>query len=123
MAFEMVINAFSKEDYDTLKILLSENLYEGFKKSIDDRKANNQALTTNLISINECEIKSALLIDNMASIVLKINSKQINYILDKQQNLIHGSKEEIHDVNDIWTFKKNIKDNNPNWIIFATSSN
>ena len=122
MAFEMIINAFSKDDIETLKILLSEKIFQGFNSAIEDRKTKEHKLTTNLISINKVEILSAMLIENQASIVVKIISKQINYISDKEQKIIEGTKEEIAEITDIWTFKKDVKSPNPNWLISATSS-
>ena len=122
MAFEMVINAFSKDDIETLKNLLSEKILQGFSLAIEDRKAKEIKLTTNLISIDKAEILSAMLIENQASIVVKIVSKQINYISDKEQKIIEGKKDEISEITDIWTFKKDVKSPNPNWLVSATSS-
>jgi predicted lipid-binding transport protein (Tim44 family) len=51
-----------------------------------------------------------------------ITSKQINYVSDKEQKIIEGKKDEISEINDIWTFKKDIKSPNPNWLVSATSS-
>ena len=122
MAFEMVINAFSKDDVETLKNLLSEKILQGFSLAIEDRKTKELKLTTNLISIDKAEILSAMLIDNQASIVVKITSKQLNYVADKEQKIIEGTKDEISEINDIWTFKKDVKSPNPNWLVSATSS-
>ena len=122
MAFEMIINAFASEDKNTLKILLSEKIYNGFEGAINERQKNNQKLITNLIAIDNIEIMSALLIEKQASIVVKFNSKQINY-LQINNETVQGKKEEIHEVTDIWTFKKDVTSNNPNWIVAATSSN
>ena len=122
MAFEMIINAFSKDDSETLKNLLSEKIFQGFSLAIEERKTNEKKLTTNLISIDKVEILSAMLIENQASIVVKIISKQINYISDKEQVIIEGKKDEISEITDLWTFKKDIKSSNPNWFVSATSS-
>lgn len=122
MAFEMIINGFAKEDKETLKILLSEKIYNGFESAINERQKNNQKLITNLISIDNIEIMSALLIEKQASIVVKFHSKQINYI-QMNDETTQGKKDEIHEIIDIWTFKKDVTNNNPNWIVAATSSN
>ncbi len=122
MAFEMIINAFSKDDSETLKNLLSEKIFQGFNSAIEDRKTKEQKLTTNLISIDKVEILSGMLIENQASIVVKIISKQINYISDKEQKITEGTKDEIAEITDIWTFKKDVKSPNPNWLVSATSS-
>lgn len=121
-AFEMVIKAFATADLNILKDLLSDNIYNNFAAAINQRKAEGQVLTTNLIAIEKSEISSALLFENQASIVVKFISKQINYISNKNGEIITGKKDEISEINDVWTFKKDINSENPNWTISATAT-
>lgn len=120
-AFEMVIKSFAGGDVENLKMLLSENILSGFVSAINQRKAEQKTITTNLISINESKIISAMMIDNMASIVVRFTSKQINYISDKDGNILEGRKDGIGEVIDTWTFRRDVTSPNPNWIISATN--
>jgi predicted lipid-binding transport protein (Tim44 family) len=121
-AFEIVIKSFAAADLGTLKMLLSDKLYQGFEAAINQRKTEEKILTTNLISLEKCEIISALTIENNASIAVKFVSKQINYISSKTGEIIEGKKDEIVEVTDVWTFKKDITSPNPNWVISATGA-
>lgn len=121
-AFEMVLKAFAKGDLESLKFLLSEKISQGFTAAINQRQAQEKILTTNLISIEKTEIISALIIDNFASIAVKFISQQINYISDKNGQIIEGRKDEITQLTDIWTFKKEITSPDPNWVVCATSN-
>ncbi|OFX11945.1 MAG: hypothetical protein A3G22_05925 [Alphaproteobacteria bacterium RIFCSPLOWO2_12_FULL_40_11] len=121
-AFEMIIKAFAAGDLETLKILLADKIYQGFENAVNQRKAQETTLVTNLISIEKAEIISAMLLENFASIVVKIVSKQINYVSDKGGQVIEGRKDEISELTDIWTFKKDVNSPNPNWVVCATSN-
>ncbi|MBM5782179.1 MAG: Tim44 domain-containing protein, partial [Pelagibacterales bacterium] len=121
-AFEMVIKAFSNADLETLKFLLSEKIYQSFEQAISQRKASGKVLVSNIISIDNAEVISALIIENKASIVVKIISKQINYVSDQNGEVLEGSKNEINELTDIWTFTKDITAQDPNWIIVSTHS-
>jgi predicted lipid-binding transport protein (Tim44 family) len=121
-AFEMVIKAFAAGDLDGLKSLLAPNIFEGFEEAVKQRKSQQQEITTNLISIDQAQIISALMLGDDASIVVKFVSKQINYISDKDGNIVIGRKDEISEVTDIWTFKRDVNSPNPNWIVSATNS-
>lgn len=121
-AFDMVIKAFASSDLETLKFLLSEKIYQSFEQAISQRKASGQILVSNVIAIDNVEILSALVVDNNASIVVKISSKQINYISNQSGDVIEGRKNEINQLTDIWTFSKDITSQNPNWIIISTHS-
>ena len=120
-AFEMVLKSFSDGDVSTLKMLLADKIFQGFQKAIDQRNVEQNKLITNLISIEKSEIISAMTLENNASIVIKFVSKQINYICDKDEKIIEGKKDEISEITDIWTFKKDLTSPNPNWIINSTS--
>ncbi len=121
-AFEMVIKAFSVGDLETLKFLLSEKIYQNFEQAISQRKASGKVLVSNIISVENAEIISALMIENKVSIVVKITSKQINYVSDHQGEVIEGGKNEINELTDVWTFTKDITSQDPNWIIVSTHS-
>ena len=119
-AFEMVLKAFSTGDLATLKMLLSEKLYTGFESAVNQKKQQELTLTTNLITIETAEIISVSKFENEAAITLKFTSKQINYISNKDGMVVEGNKSDIAQVNDIWTFKKDLTSPNPNWVIAAT---
>ena len=102
-------------------ILLSQKIYEGFENVINQRNSLEQSLTTNLIAIEKAEIISANLSENIASIALKITSKQINYIADKSGNILEGKKDEIAQITDVWTFTKDITISDPKWVVSVTA--
>ena len=121
-AFEMVLKAFANSDSETLKMLLAEKIYQGFDKAITQRVVDQQKLVTNLIAIESTQIISAMTLENNASIVVKFISKQINYLTDKDEKIVVGKKDEINEITDIWTFKKDLTILNPNWTIHSTSA-
>ncbi len=119
-AFEMVIEGFCKENKQILQNLLSEDLANKFLTNIDERNKNKETLSTNIISIDESLIKSAHIENNKAIISVNFISQQIIYTLDSKQNIINGSKDEINEVSDLWTFSRDIDSKNPNWTIIST---
>ncbi len=120
-AFEMIIKAFANGDLSELKYLLSDQIYKGFDSAIKTRKSEKQNLVTNIIAIEKAEIVSAMLVEGNASVAVRFTSKQINYVVDEKEKVIEGKKDEINEVIDVWTFKRDITSNNPNWIVAATS--
>jgi len=119
-AFEMIIKAFAAKDLETLKFLLSEKIYTGFESEIIKRNSLEKNLQSSIISIDKTEIISASIVDNNALITVKIFSRQINYFTDKNDAIIEGRKDEIIELTDIWTFKKDLSSQNPNWNVSTT---
>ena len=118
--FEMVIKAFADKDLDQLKFLLEEKIYNNFTNAINQRNAAQKNLHSNIIAISNAEIISATINENIAFVTIKITSKQINYFTDSSEKIIEGRKDEIVELNDVWTFKKDLTSQNPNWIVSAT---
>ena len=119
-SFQMIIKAFAECDFQTLKFLLSEKIYQGFEASINQRRSIGESLVSNLISIDKSEIISALIMDNIASVKVKFVSKQINYVADNSGNITQGRKDEIKELTDVWTFKKDLTMTDPNWVVIST---
>jgi predicted lipid-binding transport protein (Tim44 family) len=121
-AFEMIVKAFAAADLDMLKFLLSEKIFKGFEAAINGRKSEEKSLVTNLISIEKSDVISALILDNFAVVTMKIVSKQINYVTNKTGEIVQGRKDEIAEVTDVWTFKRDLNSQSPNWIVSSTNS-
>lgn len=119
-AFEMSVKSFAAADLVTLKLILSDKVFESFEQAIIQRKLLEQTLVSNVISIDEAKINSVSLLNNSAVVVMSFISKQINYVTNKDGEIIQGKKDEIKEMKDVWTFKKDIGTNNKNWVISAT---
>lgn len=118
--FEMIIKAFATKDLETLKFLLSDKIYAGFESAISKRDAEEKNLCSNLIAIEKTEIINAAIVENQALVTVKFTSKQINYFTNKADQIIEGRKDEIAEMHDIWTFKKDLNSTNPNWVVSQT---
>ncbi len=121
-SFEMILKAFSSADFATLKLFLSDNIFKSFEAAINVRNAQEQTLTTNLIAIEKVEIISAGILENLASVVIKITSRQINYIADKNGQIIDGKRDVISELSDVWTFRKDVTSSNPSWVVVNTAN-
>jgi predicted lipid-binding transport protein (Tim44 family) len=119
--FEMIIKAFASKDLETLKFLLADKIYAGFEGAIAKRNAEEKNLCSNLIAIGKIEILEAVILENQAFVTIKFTSRQINYFTNKTGEIIEGRKDEIAEMHDVWTFKKDLTSANPNWIVSATS--
>ena len=121
-AFEMVIEAFCQGNKETLRLLLSDELYGKFSSAIDERVAANKTLNTSIISVDQAIIKDAKIANDQAEIKVNFVSKQIIYVEDANKEIVDGSKEKIQKVSDSWVFTRDINSVNPNWKINSTKS-
>jgi len=119
---EMVNDAFSDKDVDTLKSLLSNDMFNDFKTKIDNLNANNKILKSSLISIQSKKIEGISMKDNEIFIDVLLRMEQINYIENSDKQVVMGDKKRIDIVNEKWTFKRAIKSKANFWIVSGISN-
>lgn len=120
MAYEMVLEAFSKGNRDTLKMLLSDTLYAQFDSTLKDDEAQNQKTETILVAIKKAELTDAKLIGNTATLTVDFVSEQIHLVRDKDGTIIEGDASREQKVEDQWVFTRNLTSSDLNWKIIET---
>jgi predicted lipid-binding transport protein (Tim44 family) len=122
VAYEMVVEGFAKGDKPALKNLLSREVFDGFSKAIDARKAAGEKLDFQFIGFEKVEFLSVDVVEKRASIALKFESQTISATYDKAGSLIDGEPKAVRDVTDIWSFERDVAARDPNWLIVSTET-
>ncbi|WP_320201039.1 Tim44/TimA family putative adaptor protein [Agrobacterium sp. rho-13.3] len=122
MAYEMIVTAFADGDRNSLKNLLSKDVYEGFDAAITDRESRGEVVKSTFVGTEKIDITHASIRDSEEQITLRILSQLISATYDKDGKLIDGDAENVSDVDDIWTFSRDIRSRDPNWKLIATES-
>lgn len=110
-AFEMVLTAFAENDRQTLENLLDKSTYKQFISEIDKRIRNKVTLNLTLVALPKVEIKDINLRNKRLSIEVFYHSQQINLLKDDKGNIIEGDVSQIDNVEDTWTFSKELNSN------------
>ena len=121
-AFEMIVTSYAAGDVDTLRPLLSDEVYDNFASAIDERQANKHQLETTLVGIRKATLIEASMDGRVAFVTAKLVSEQINVTRDKDSEVVDGDTGQIATVTDIWTFARNTRSRNPNWTLVATDA-
>ena len=121
-AFEMVVTSFSAGDTETLRPLLSDEVFDNFSQAIAERTEKKQTLETTLVGIRSADIIEASMDGRVAFLTMKVVSEQINVTRDEAGEVSDGNPTHVATVTDIWTFAHNTRSRNPNWTLVATDS-
>ena len=103
-AFKIIVEAFNNKKVEEIKHLVSTEVYDNFKNSIDIK--NNDYETFNISSI-KASISNIEVVKSYAKIKVKFLSNQKVKLDNKIKNL--------ENVKDIWTFKKDMTTNSLVW--------
>ena len=119
-AFEVIVEAFAKGDISTLELLVNKNLLNKFQDVIDTRKEEGIIAETDFIGFNDAEIVDVKInSSNVAKIIVKFVSEQVNLLKNKQGDVIEGDDRFIQCITDVWTFERSLTSSNPNWVLVS----
>lgn len=121
-AFEMIVAAYAKNDLDTLKPLLSADVYSQFAATVQDRESRGETMETELVTTRAPKLESIEMQDDRAVVGVRFQSEQVNVIKDQSGTIIDGDGDHVESVTDVWTFARDTSNSDPNWLLIATRS-
>jgi len=119
-AHEIIIEAYTKADRDTLKMLLSDALYKSFDGAITTEQAEGKRNETTLIAITKASIADAKLTGQVATMTVDFTSEQIHLVRNLAGDIVEGNPSEQVAVEERWVFTRNLSNSDPNWKIIET---
>ena len=123
-AFEYILTEYSENNLKALEKLLSKNIYKAFEEQIKLRSKNKEKLEITVISVKKPEIKNVTLEKKyVAYFKLLFDSEQIQVTKNSNDEVIDGDNNQILQIKEIWTFSKNLKSKDPNWILEEIEEN
>ncbi len=111
-AYEMVVRAFASADRETLKNLLAPNVLSSFEAVIADREANGVTETVEFLHPPRADLERADLHGDTASVTVR-------FLAEFRSRTKSAEGEAVDDKRtaELWTFERNVKSRDPNWIL------
>ena len=123
-AFEYILVKYSENDLKSLKGLLAPQILTNFTDQIKIRQKQKQILGITILKIDEPEIIDVSVIkNNLCFIKLEFKSQQVQTTKDSNNKIIDGNDNLILNISELWTFSKEIKNKNPNWVLEKIEEN
>jgi predicted lipid-binding transport protein (Tim44 family) len=120
-AFEMIVTAYAAGDRATLKPLLNDDVFAAFDSGIRSREQVKQKTQFTFVGFKDAKITGATLKGRMADVTVTFNAQYISATLDQTGAVVEGDTKTVRNVTDIWTFARDVRASDPNWVLVATS--
>jgi predicted lipid-binding transport protein (Tim44 family) len=121
-AFEIIVSAFAKGDKAALRPLLSDDTYRSFAAAVDEREAARETLETRIERLKDIDIVEAGMDASQARVTVKLVSDQINVLRAHDGSVVDGDPQNLIEKTDFWTFARDTRSSDPNWLLVATGS-
>jgi len=119
-AFDLIVKSFADGDTATLRPLLSDEVYDVFAEAIRHRLATKETVETRVVTMRDPEPVEARLEGRTASVTIKFVSSQISATRTAEGKIVEGDAERAVEHTDFWTFARNVRASDPNWILVST---
>lgn len=103
-AYELIVNSFAKGDREALRGLLTPRVYESYAAAIAKREETGGA-GPELVRLRTAEIVEADLQGDTARVTVKFEAELAEGA--------HG----VRDARERWTFERNVRSSDPNWLL------
>jgi predicted lipid-binding transport protein (Tim44 family) len=121
-AFTTIVESFAKGDIGALRPLLDGPTFASFEAAIRGRIERKEKAETTLIGFEASDISAASMQGTYAMVTVRFVSEQINVLRNADGQIVDGNPNEVQKVIDLWTFRRDTKSSDPNWLLIKTES-
>jgi predicted lipid-binding transport protein (Tim44 family) len=119
-AYRMILEAFWKGDRETIAELVGDDVRTAFEEAITERDSAGHRLDNRLIAVERAAIESASVDNRTATVEVRFDAFVAAVTRDAEGELVAGSLTDAVATHDIWTFRRDLKSDDPNWVLVET---
>jgi predicted lipid-binding transport protein (Tim44 family) len=120
-AFALIVDAYASGARDTLRPLLSPDMFAAFETAIAAREAAGETQRTEIRHLAAAAIEDAALNGSVAVIGVRFVSDQVNVTVGKDGLPVSGA-DAVMEITDAWTFERDLSSPDPTWRLTAARS-
>ena len=121
-AYRMTLEAFWKGDREELRYLASPEVYAEFDAAIREREAAGHRLDNRLVQVERAMIEQARLNGRVAEIEVRFDADIAAVTRDADGNVVAGTMTDAVETHDVWTFRRTLGSDDPNWSLVETDA-
>jgi len=121
-AFAIIVDAYAAGDKDRLRPLLSDEVFAGFAAAIDERKSAGETMETRIVAVRHLDIAEAGVSGTTARVTVKLVTEQVNLLRAHDGSVVDGDPDRPAEKTDFWSFARDTRSPDPNWVLVATGS-
>ncbi len=121
-AFELILMAFENGDISEVEGLISEEIEKSFAPVFLARQERRVTVEASLVAIRDVTLKEAAFDrdSGLAELTVGFVCELTSAVKDHAGKVVEGDPNEIKRQKHVWTFARNMGENDPNWQLVAT---
>lgn len=120
-AHTMIVEAFAAGDRAVLRDLVAPDVFERFDAALREREEKGLRGETTVVEGERAEIVGASARDRELHVTVRFASRIVSCVKDAEDRIVEGHPTVPQTVIDVWTFSRDIRSRDPNWLVIATA--
>lgn len=119
-AYRQTLEAFWAGDEAVLETLVADEVLASFREAIEARREAGETLANRLVGIERATVDSAIVSGQTALVTVRFDADIAAVTRDRDGNVVSGSLSDAVQIHDLWTFSRNVRAGDPNWLLVET---
>jgi predicted lipid-binding transport protein (Tim44 family) len=119
-AYRLVLESFWKGDLEAVRAHLDDHVYETFADAVEQRKKDGLTLANRLVTIEQAVIFEASAEGGIATLTVRFEADIAAVTRNSAGDVVAGSLSDAVQTRDLWTFRRDTKSPDPNWVLIET---
>ena len=119
-AYRMVLEAYWKDDLEAVRPFVDDNVHQAFASAVEARAADGLKIDNRLVAVEQALIAEATLERSVAIVTVRFEADIAAVTRNREGEVVAGSLSDAVQTRDLWTFRRDIKSNDPNWLLIET---
>ncbi len=111
-AFEVIVRAFAAADRDTLRPLLTPEVYTAFESVMDQRRAEGRTETVEFLHPPRADLEDSAVVEDVARL-------RVRFLAEFRSRSTGPEGQAVDDKRtaEVWTFERALANRDPHWIL------
>ena len=119
-AYRLILESFWKGDLAALKPHVDGHVYDTFADAVEQRGKDGLKLDNRLVTIEQAVISEATLERSVAIVTVRFEADIAAVTRNAAGEVVAGSMSDAVQTRDLWTFRRDLSTNDPNWLLIET---
>ena len=119
-AYRQILEAFWRGDMESVRPYVDNNVFDAFSSAVEQRTAEGLKLDNRLVAIEPPVIVEAEVDKGVAELTVRFEADIAAVTRNADGEVVAGSMDDAVQSRDRWTFRRDVKSDDPNWLLIET---
>ena len=119
-AYRMILEAFWKGDLEAMRPFVDAHVFQSFADAVEQRTKDGLVLDNRLVAIEQAVIASSELVGSVALVTVRFEADIAAVTRNAAGEVVAGSLSDAVQTRDRWTFRRDVAQRDPNWLLVET---